>query len=190
VQSDSRPEVATDIRSGESAPLSADVWIGADLRPVVASARRRATRDADRQADTAHLLHSLLESDPRCRDALARAAASTGHREGQVARVLAYLAQRSIGYGMRWRGAVEDAGARPAAGGAAVPGLSPAAGAVLSEAVMRAATDGRAAAEGADLLAALAADPACRAAVVLRAVGVDPRAVVSAAVGGGLAASR
>ncbi|MFE4515464.1 Clp protease N-terminal domain-containing protein, partial [Kitasatospora sp. NPDC056783] len=39
------------------------------LATVVAAARRRALRDGDRQVDTAHLLHALVESDPEARAA-------------------------------------------------------------------------------------------------------------------------
>jgi hypothetical protein len=76
------------------------------VRAVAAGARRRATRDGDRLVDTAHLLHSLLESDPAARDACD---AGTG----RMARVLGYLVQRSIGYGLRWSGTVEESGALP-----------------------------------------------------------------------------
>ncbi|MEU8542270.1 Clp protease N-terminal domain-containing protein [Streptomyces sp. NPDC048717] len=69
---------------------------------VVAGARRRTLRGGDRQIDTAHLLHSLVESDPE-----AGAAFEGGH---QVARVLGYLVQRSIGYGLRWQRSVEETG--------------------------------------------------------------------------------
>jgi len=44
-----------------------DARLSAELAAVVAGARRRALRDGDRQIDTAHLLHSLLESDPEAR---------------------------------------------------------------------------------------------------------------------------
>ncbi len=172
VQSDTRPQVPTRGGCGERDHRDADAWIGAELRSVISSARRRAIRDADRQIDTAHLLHSLLEADPRCREAvLAAAGGAAGY---PVARVLAYLVQRSIGYGMRWRGSVEDSGARPAGSVAAAPGWSPAATAALDEAALHAAADGRADADGRDLLGALAADSGCRAADVLRAAGVDP----------------
>ncbi|MFD8813006.1 peptidase, partial [Streptomyces sp. NPDC059627] len=73
---------------------------------MVAGARRRAVRDGDRQVDTAHLLHSLIEYDPEVRAALGDAP--------QLARLLGYLVQRSIGYGLRWQGGVEDSGALPA----------------------------------------------------------------------------
>ncbi|MFD3944707.1 peptidase, partial [Streptomyces sp. NPDC058579] len=76
----------------------------AELATVVASARRRALRDGDRQIDTAHLLHSLIESDPEV-------GAAFDGGPPQLARVLGYLVQRSIGYGLRWRGSVEDSGA-------------------------------------------------------------------------------
>ena len=71
----------------------------------MAAARRRALRDGDRQIDTAHLLHSLLEHDPQV-----RAAFDGG---SQIARLLGYLVQRSIGYGLRWQSGVEDSGALP-----------------------------------------------------------------------------
>lgn len=38
-----------------------------NLMTVVTGARRRALRDGDRQIDTAHLLHALVESDPESR---------------------------------------------------------------------------------------------------------------------------
>ncbi|MEC3998570.1 Clp protease N-terminal domain-containing protein [Actinacidiphila sp. DG2A-62] len=76
------------------------------MRAVAAAARRRAVRDGDRQADTAHLLHSLLERDPAAREAC-------DDGTGRIVRVLGYLVQRSIGYGMRWSGSVEDSGAVP-----------------------------------------------------------------------------
>ncbi|MFD0392878.1 peptidase [Streptomyces nogalater] len=72
---------------------------------MVAGARRRAVRDGDRQTDTAHLLHALLEHDPQ-----ARAAVGEPRR---LARLLGYLVQRSIGYGLRWQTGVEDSGALP-----------------------------------------------------------------------------
>ncbi|AYN43949.1 peptidase [Streptomyces dangxiongensis] len=69
---------------------------------MVTGARRRALRDGDRQTDTAHLLHSLLEHDPEARAAVGGPA--------RLARLLGYLVQRSIGYGLRWQGSVEDSG--------------------------------------------------------------------------------
>ncbi len=74
------------------------------LAAAVSGARRRVLRDGDRQIDTAHLLHSLVESDPE-------AAGAFEGRE-QLARVLGYLVQRSIGYGLRWQRSVEDSAAR------------------------------------------------------------------------------
>ncbi|MGW1280514.1 Clp protease N-terminal domain-containing protein [Streptomyces tsukubensis] len=144
-----------------------------ELASVVAGARRRALRDGDRQIDTAHLLHSLLEADPE-----ARAALGPGPK---VARVRGYLAQRSIGYGLRWRGAVEDSGAVPVVrlplprtGGGA---WSPSAVGAVDGALEQAARRGAGCAAGVDLLAALAADPECRAAEVLRRAGVDPESL-------------
>lgn len=146
--------------------LADDLRLTVELRSVVASARRRATRDADRQIDTAHLLHSLLEIDP-----LARAACDAG--TGQVVRVLGYLVQRSIGYGLRWRGTVEDSGALPTVQAVGATGWSPSAATALRNAIALARRRGRAQADGIDLLDALAADPECRAVEVLRAAGLD-----------------
>ncbi|MFF8606447.1 Clp protease N-terminal domain-containing protein [Streptomyces sp. NPDC015346] len=148
------------------------------LATVVAGARRRALRDGDRQIDTAHLLHSLVESDPEVGPAF----------EGrtQLARVLGYLVQRSIGYGLRWQRSVEDSGARrvgregEAAAevsqwAVAVAGWSPSAAAAMARARERAAPRVDPRVRGLDLLAALTADPDCRAVEVLRRAGVDPR---------------
>lgn len=141
-----------------------DAGLGPELAAVVAGARRRVVRDGDRQIDTAHLLHSLLESDPEVRAAFG---------EGPtVARLLGYLVQRSIGYGLRWQGAVEDAGGLPVVEGAA--GFSPLAAGCVERARERAARRGGGAVRGTDLLAALVADPQARAAEVLRRAGVDP----------------
>lgn len=148
--------------------LADDARLTAELRSVAASARRRATRDADQHIDTAHLLHSLLETDP-----LARDACDAG--TGRVARVLGYLVQRSIGYGLRWRGAVEDSGALPAVAALTVPGWSPSAAAAMRTAVALARRRGRTQADGIDLLDALASDHGCRAVDVLRAAGLDVR---------------
>ncbi|MFD7136534.1 Clp protease N-terminal domain-containing protein [Streptomyces sp. NPDC059894] len=85
--------------------VDGDAGLSAELTAALAGARRRAARDGDRQIDTAHLLHSLLEHDPEVR------AAFDG--SPRLARLLGYLAQRSIGYGLRWQGGVEDSGALP-----------------------------------------------------------------------------
>jgi hypothetical protein len=143
-----------------------------ELASVVTGARRRALRDGDRQIDTAHLLHSLIESDPEVRTVF----------EGgpQLAKVLGYLVQRSIGYGLRWQGAVEDSGAAPVvtqvageAGDAGAEGWSPSALSAMAGARERAELRGDVRAGGLDLLAALAADPECRAVEVLERAGVD-----------------
>lgn len=144
--------------------------LGAELAAVVAGARRRAVRDGDRHVDTAHLLHSLLEQDPEVRSAV-----GGPHR---LARLLGYLVQRSIGYGLRWQDSVEDSGAiaavpRPATGDAG--DWSPAAAAALHRARERARRRGGRGAEGPDLLAALVADPGSRAVEVLERAGVDAR---------------
>ncbi|MFF0447231.1 Clp protease N-terminal domain-containing protein [Streptomyces sp. NPDC004609] len=152
-----------------------DARLTAELASVVEGARRRALRDGDRQVDTAHLLHSLIESAPDV-----RALFGPGP---QIARVLGYLVQRSIGYGLRWQGSVEDSGAVPVVrdgpsdgarrSGSWGPGWSPSAAAAMEGALRRAESYGRPRAAGVDLLACLAADPDCRAMEVLRGAGVD-----------------
>lgn len=132
---------------------------------VVAGARRRAHRGADAQIDTAHLLHSLLEADPEVR--------AVFDGEPQLTRVLGYLVQRSIGYGLRWQGTVEDSGALPVVRRREVPGWSPPAATAMAAALNRAALRGAPRARGLDLLAALAADASCRAVEVLERAGVD-----------------
>jgi ATP-dependent Clp protease ATP-binding subunit ClpA len=134
------------------------------MATVVAGARRRALRDGDRQVDTAHLLHSLMETDPAVRDAFEGAP--------QVARVLGYLVQRSIGYGLRWQAGTEG-GAGDGGASERVAGWSPAVVAAMEAALRRAAERGDSRAAGTDLLAVLAADPDCRAVEVLRRAGVD-----------------
>ncbi|MEU7424753.1 Clp protease N-terminal domain-containing protein [Streptomyces sp. NPDC040750] len=171
-----------------AAHMDDDAGLGAESAAVVEGARRRAVRDGDRQIDTAHLLHSLLEHDPRVRAAVGAPA--------QLARLLGYLVQRSIGYGLRWQGGVEGSGGgsgvltavpAPAAPGMAnVPaarhrevrdgrdggGCSPVAAAALAEARERALRRGESEATGLDLFAALVADPQSRAVEVLRRVGI------------------
>lgn len=144
-----------------------DARLTVDLAVVVTGARRRALRDGDREIDTAHLLHSLIESDPAV-----RAAFDGGP---QLAKVLGYLVQRSIGYGLRWQGSVEDSGAVPVAGapGAVVEGWSPCTARAMEDAYRRARLRGQDRAGGLDLLAALAADRECRAVEVLERAGVD-----------------
>lgn len=141
-----------------------DAQLTDDLASVVAAARRRAVRDGDRQIDTAHLLHALLESDPEVRAAIGDPRA--------VARLLGYLVQRSIGYGLRWQSSVEDSGAVPTLRGPG--GWSPAAAEVMAAACRRARRGRRGATRGMDVLAAVAADPGSRAVEVLRRVGIDP----------------
>lgn len=154
------------------------------LTAVVTTARRRAARGGDREVDTAHLLHSLLEEDPEVR-------APLGGGGPRTAKLLAYLAQRSIGYGLRWRYAVEETPAAADAGGAAgaagagpLSGWSPAAARAMRAALERVAARGAVRAEGVDLLAGLAADPDCRAAEVLGRIGVDVRGLAAALDGG------
>lgn len=149
-----------------------DARLTVELAAVVTGARRRALRDGDRQIDTAHLLHSLIESDPAVRAAF----------EGgpQLARVLGYLVQRSIGYGLRWQGSVEDSGAVPVlpdpgsvVRGTGLEGWSPSAASAMAGALERAESRGDARAGGLDLLAALSTDHECRAVEVLVRGGVD-----------------
>lgn len=144
-----------------------DARFTVELASVLTGARRRALRDGDRQIDTAHLLHSLIETDPEVREAF----------DGgpQLAKVLGYLVQRSIGYGLRWQGSVEDTGAVPVVRAPAVDGWSPSALAAMEGALYRAASRGEVRAAGLDLLAALAADAECRAVEVLSRGGVDAR---------------
>ncbi|MEI5103955.1 Clp protease N-terminal domain-containing protein [Streptomyces sp. PmtG] len=148
-----------------------DPSLSAALASVVSGARRRAVRDGDRQVDTAHLLHSLLEHDPRVREVF----------DGgpQIARLLGYLVQRSIGYGLQWQGTVEDSGAVPVLASAKETVLSPAAAGAMETARARAVLCGETEARGIDLLAALAADPESRAAEVLRRAGVDTDALLA-----------
>ncbi|MER7728468.1 Clp protease N-terminal domain-containing protein [Streptomyces sp. NPDC096323] len=142
-----------------------DARLTDELAAVVTSARRRALRDGDRQIDTAHLLHSLIESDPAVRTAF----------DGgpQLARVLGYLVQRSIGYGLRWQGSVENSGAAPPGADAGAEGWSPSVATAMAGASRRARACGRERAGGLDLLAALAADRGSRAVEVLERAGVD-----------------
>ncbi|GGS97300.1 Clp protease N-terminal domain-containing protein [Streptomyces chromofuscus] len=140
-----------------------DACLSAELAAVLAGARRRAVRDGDRQVDTAHLLHSLLEYDPEVR------AAFDG--EPRLARLLGYLVQRSIGYGLRWQTTVEDSGAIPVVTGAA--GHSPPAATAMSYAGERAARRGDGPARGVDLLAGIVVDPRSRAVEVLERAGID-----------------
>lgn len=142
-----------------------DSGLSAELASVVAGARRRAVRDGDRQIDTAHLLHSLLETDPEVRSVFENGA--------QAVRVLGYLVQRSIGYGLQWQGTVEDSGAVPVVTPVKETGWSPAATSAMDMALERAALRGEARALGIDLLAGLVADPDCRAVEVLGRAKVD-----------------
>ncbi|KUN96945.1 Clp protease N-terminal domain-containing protein [Streptomyces caeruleatus] len=134
-----------------------------ELAAVVSGARRRAVRDGDRQIDSAQLLHSLLEHD---RDVYAV------FGEGpQIARLLGYLVQRTIGYGLRWQGTVEDSGAVPVLRDG--EGFSPLAASAMEHASRRAARRGDPQARGIDLLAAIVADPQARAVEVLARAGID-----------------
>ncbi|AZM52021.1 peptidase [Streptomyces sp. WAC 01529] len=148
-----------------------DSRLSAELASVVAGARRRAVRDGDRQIDTAHLLHSLLETDPEVRAVFENGA--------QVVRLLGYLVQRSIGYGLQWQGTVEDSGAVPVVAAHKdhkdhkEAGWSPAAVSAMDVALERAEVRGDPRALGMDLLAGLTADPECRAVEVLGRAGVD-----------------
>ncbi|MEW2554770.1 Clp protease N-terminal domain-containing protein [Streptomyces zhihengii] len=141
-----------------------DAELTAELGAVVAGARRRALRDGDRQIDTAHLLHSLLEADPEVRDAVGDGP--------QVARVLGYLVQRSIGYGLRWQGSVEDSGALRVIGRGEA-GWSPSASGAMRGALLRAGLRGEPRARCLDLLACVVADPDSRAVEVLHRAGID-----------------
>ncbi|MFG2289206.1 Clp protease N-terminal domain-containing protein [Streptomyces sp. NPDC048595] len=154
-----------------SAREDLDSRLTVELASVVSAARRRATRDGDRQVDTAHLLHGLLESDPAV-----RAAFDGGP---QVARLLGYLVQRSIGYGLQWHGTVEDSGAVPMVTEGGVPGWSPAAAAAMDGALDRAHARYALRAGCLDLLAALVDDPESRAVEVLHRAAVDTAALAA-----------
>ncbi|TLS44073.1 peptidase [Streptomyces montanus] len=145
---------------------SIEARISEALAAVVTGARRRALRDGDRQIDTAHLLHTLLESDPEV-----RAAFDSGQ---QVARLLGYLVQRSIGYGLRWQGGVEDSGAL---GAVREDGWSPVAAGAMEKACALAERRGSELPDGIDLFAAVVADSESRAVEVLERAGVDVRAL-------------
>ncbi|MFG2503595.1 Clp protease N-terminal domain-containing protein [Streptomyces sp. NPDC048441] len=172
-------------RGAEPGPTRAetDPRLSAALASVLAGARRRAVRDGDRQIDTAHLLHSLLETDPDVRAAL--------DDETQVVRLFGYLVQRSIGYGLQWQGTVEDSGAVPmvrSGDSAPIPaprstatketGWSPSATVAMKAALERAELRGEPRALGIDLLAALVADADCRAVEVLGRAGADAGAIL------------
>ncbi|MFE6622718.1 Clp protease N-terminal domain-containing protein [Streptomyces sp. NPDC057740] len=148
-----------------------DAGLSDELAAVVSGARRRAVRDGDRHIDTAHLLHSLLEHD---RDV--HAVFGDGP---QIARLLGYLVQRTIGYGLRWQGAVEDSGAVPVLRDG--EGFSPLAASAMEGASRRAARRasrcGDPRARGIDLLAAIVADPQARAVEVLARAGIDATAL-------------
>jgi hypothetical protein len=198
---DAQTDAGADARAGSGPAIQVDIGVGTgddavgtgadagdigdELAAVVAAARRRAFRGGDRQVDTAHLLHTLLESDMEVR-------AVFDGGPPQVARLLGYLVQRSVGYGIGWSHAVEDSGSvpvvthpaqvpaapRPREGG--VPRWSPAAAAAMDAALRRAGARGAPRAEGADLLACLVRDRECRAVEVLLHVGVDPEALGAA----------
>ncbi|MER6434042.1 Clp protease N-terminal domain-containing protein [Streptomyces sp900105245] len=103
-------------RDEAAAHFADDAGLDAEPAAVLAGARRRAVRDGDRQVDTAHLLHSLIEHDPEVRAAVGGAP--------RLVRLLGYLVQRSIGYGLRWQSTVEDSGAPAAVPAPAEPGSS------------------------------------------------------------------
>jgi ATP-dependent Clp protease ATP-binding subunit ClpA len=151
-----RPDAAAD-----------DARLSDELAAVISGARRRSVRDGDRQIDTAHLLHSLLERDPDV-----HAVFGDGTR---IARLLGYLVQRSIGYGLRWQGTVEDSGAVPVVLDG--EGFSPLAASAMEHACRRAARRGDPQARGTDLLAAIVADPQARAVEVLARAGIDANVV-------------
>ncbi|MEV8019675.1 Clp protease N-terminal domain-containing protein [Streptomyces sp. NPDC086554] len=159
-------------QGAEPGPTRADIEsrLSASLASVVAGARRRAVRDGDRQIDTAHLLHSLLEADPDVRAVIDDGA--------QVVRLLGYLVQRSIGYGLQWQGTVEDSGAVPLVTSPKETALSPSAATAMEAAIARAALRGEPRAVGVDLMAVLVADPDCRAVEVLGRAGADAKALL------------
>jgi hypothetical protein len=150
------------------AHLDDEAGLSAELAAVVSGARRRAVRDGDRQVDTAHLLHSLLESGVEVRTVFGG--------EAQLARLMGYLVQRSIGYGLRWQGSVEDSGAVPVV--IRAEGFSPLAAGAMAYARARAADRGGPA-RATDLLAAIVADPQARAVEVLGRAGIAAHEVLA-----------
>jgi ATP-dependent Clp protease ATP-binding subunit ClpA len=157
-------------QAAERGPIRVDIEarLSEELAAVVAGARRRALRDGDRQIDTAHLLHTLLESDPHVR--------AVFDSDPQVARLLGYLVQRSIGYGLRWQGSVEDSGAVPTV---TEDGWSPVAAGAVEAAYERAVRRGDELADAVDLLASIVAEPQSRAVEVLGRAGVDVRELLA-----------
>ncbi|MEV0222046.1 Clp protease N-terminal domain-containing protein [Streptomyces sp. NPDC050704] len=157
-------------QAAERGPIRVDIEarLTEELAAVVAGARRRALRDGDRQIDTAHLLHSLLESDPEVR--------ALFDSDPQVVRLLGYLVQRSIGYGLRWQSSVEDSGAVPTV---TESGWSPVAAGAMEAAYERAVRRGAELAVEVDLLAAIVADPESRAVEVLGRAGADVPALLA-----------
>lgn len=99
------------LHTSDPGPVPADGSPRPELANALAGARRRAQRDGDGQADTAHLLHALLEHDPASREAVD--ACEQGGE--QLVKLLGLLVQRNIGYGLKWHGSVEDSGAVPMA---------------------------------------------------------------------------
>ncbi|MEU9662990.1 Clp protease N-terminal domain-containing protein [Streptomyces chartreusis] len=144
---------------------------GVELASVIASARRRAVRDGDAHIDTAYLLHALLEIDPDVR--------AVFDDLSQLARLLGHLVQRSIGYGLRWQGTVEDIASAPTV--AEASDLSPAAARALADACARAGRRGEGWAGGLDLFVAIVGVPGVRAGEVLQRAGVDAGALLSRA---------
>jgi hypothetical protein len=150
------------------APTDDDAGLSAELAAVVSGARRRAVRDGDHQIDTAHLLHSLLESGLEVR--------AVFEGEARLARLMGYLVQRSIGYGLRWQGSVEDSAGVPVV--VRADGFSPLAAGAMAHARVRAAGRGGPAL-ATDLLAAILADPQARAVEVLARAGIDAHEVLA-----------
>ncbi|GHF02870.1 peptidase [Streptomyces griseoluteus] len=154
-----------------------DTGLDATLAAVVAGARRRAVRDGDRQIDTAHLLHSLLDADPEARAAMGP----------HLVRLLGYLVQRSIGYGLGWQRVAEGGGTpgavpRPVRDDGTFEGperWSPLAAEAMRDARRRADRRGELHAAGLDLLAALVADPRSRAVEVLEHAGIPAGALAA-----------
>ena len=120
--------------------------------------------------DTGHLLHALLESDDR-------ALGLTAPQAAQSARLMGYLAQRSIGFGREWRSG-EGAGAHRAQERNSLR-WSRSAGDALEQASRVALARTGQEADSLDLLVQLAADPSCRAVEILCGAGVDPEVVAA-----------
>lgn len=144
------------------------------LGRIAARARRRAVRAGDAETDSGHLLHALLEADDR-------ALVLVAPLPTQSTRLMGYLAQRSIGFGLDWRPG-EGATARPHR--PVPPGWSRSAATALERAELSALSAmirgrGNGDPDALDLLAALLVDEESRAVEMLRGAGIGSAEALS-----------